>query len=101
MNEESEQSVDGEIFPFADVEASVANRQLQLENPIDEVPPEQRENLEMMRREAVARGASEHAEWIYFCSPEWTWRELCGREGWLLFDRERLTQHAFSMTVMN
>ena len=39
--------------------------------------------------------------WIYFTSPEWTWKELCGREGWLLFDRERQAQHAFRMTVMN
>lgn len=90
-----------EIFPLTDVEASLADRRLQRENRIEAMPAELRDQLEEMRRTAIADGASERAEWIYFSSPDWTWEQLCGREGWLLFDRERRTQHAFHLTVMN
>lgn len=90
-----------EFFPLADVEASLADRRMQMANSIEELSPQQRDQLEEMRRAAIANGASEEAEWVYFSSPDWTWKRHCGREGWLLFDRERLSQHAFHLIVMS
>ncbi len=98
MNDETDRD---EIFPLADVEASLADRRLQRDNRIEAMPSGLRDQLEEIRRAAIADGASERAEWIYFSSPNWTWEQLCGREGWLLFDRGRRTQHAFHLIVMN
>lgn len=41
------------------------------------------------------------AEWVYFRSPDWTWQQLCGREGWMLWDPSTGEQFAFRMTVMS
>jgi hypothetical protein len=45
-------------------------------------------------------GATENAQWIYFSSPAWTWKQECGREGWL-YDPETRMQYGFVMTAMN
>jgi hypothetical protein len=39
--------------------------------------------------------------WVFFCSPPETWRKLCGREGWLVFDYEKLNTKAFIVTSRN
>lgn len=41
------------------------------------------------------------AEWVYFRSPDWTWQQMCGRAGWMLWDPSTGEQFAFRMTVMN
>jgi hypothetical protein len=83
-------------FPIEDVNASIRDRDLQrrLDAP-------QRTTLDTFRRQAIEQGASERAKWIFFHSPEWTWQDLCGIEGWLLYDEETHTQHAFWLTAMN
>ena len=39
--------------------------------------------------------------WIFFQSPPETWRKLCGREGWFVFDYEKLKTKAFIVTIRN
>lgn len=39
--------------------------------------------------------------WIYFRSPQWTWKNLCGRAGWYVIDGQNLKIKAFIKTVMN
>jgi hypothetical protein len=94
---------DGEDFiPIEDVEASIQDSALQRSNRVEDLDGAFRADLEGIRRAAVAdRAAPESARWVYFSSPAWTWQQLCGREGWLLFDETTRTQHAFLMTVMN
>lgn len=93
---------DEDRFPSEDVEASIADTALQQEHADDAATdPRLRESLEHVRARALREGASERAEWIYFCSPAWTWQSECGREGWLLYDPETGAQHAFLMTAMN
>lgn len=95
-------TMDGEDrFPRADVEACITDSGLQQEHADDATDPRMRESLEYLRAQALRDGASEHARWIYFCSPKWTWEQECGREGWLLYEPETGTQHAFLMTAMN
>jgi len=77
------------------------DERLQRSNRFDRLAPEEREHLETMRREAIKAGAPEDVEWIYFSSPEWTWQALCGRAGWLLYDKQTGAQHAFWLVVMN
>lgn len=40
-------------------------------------------------------------QWIYFRSPDWTWRELCGRSGWLAICGKCRIQADFEMTSMS
>lgn len=37
----------------------------------------------------------------YFCSPPWTWQNLCGREGWIFFCPKCQKQLGFELTKMN
>ena len=39
--------------------------------------------------------------WIRFCSPEWTWQHLCGREGPLAICEDCHEQIVFFCEVMN
>ena len=39
--------------------------------------------------------------WVFFRSPPETWRWLCGREGWFVFDYEKLKTKAFIVTIRN
>lgn len=38
---------------------------------------------------------------IYFRSPDWTWKEMCGREGWLVICEDCKKQVYFKTVVMN
>lgn len=40
-------------------------------------------------------------KWIKFCSPAWTWEELCGREGQLALCLDCHLQLEFFCTCMN
>jgi hypothetical protein len=87
-----------EPFP---IEASAADRGLQRWHSLEDLDAEQRAWYDEIRRETITQGASERTRWIYFRSPDWTWGQECGREGWLLYDGEARTQHAFLMTAMS
>ena len=39
--------------------------------------------------------------WVYFSSPPGTWKKMCGREGWYVFDYEKLKSKAFIVTRRN
>jgi hypothetical protein len=39
--------------------------------------------------------------WLYFSSPAWTWRRLCGRAGWLVLCRPCHLQVDFFLERMN
>ncbi len=87
-------------FPTEDVEASRADEALQREGK-DVI-----DGLALLRAqdEAQREGAPlDDLEWVFFRSPAWTWGEaaLCGREGWLLWNRSTKEQLAFLVTVMS
>lgn len=83
------------------MEASAADHGLQREHKFEKLDARGRAHLAYLKAEAMKQGTPERARWIYFRSPDWTWASECGREGWLLYDHETRTQHAFSMTAMN
>ena len=90
------------IFPPEDVEAALSDSRLQAAHSQEQLDPLMKQALDELRDQSIAQGADPEAmDWIYFSSPAWTWEHLCGREGWLLYDRQDGTQHAFWMTVMN
>ncbi|MFM8758572.1 MAG: hypothetical protein ACKODS_03375 [Methylophilaceae bacterium] len=39
--------------------------------------------------------------WVFFRSPPETWRKMCGRQGWFVFDYEKLNTKAFIVTILN
>ena len=41
------------------------------------------------------------AEWVYFRSPDWTWQNLCGRAGWMLWDPSTGEQFCFQLGIMS
>lgn len=89
------------IFPPEDVATSLDDSSLQDEHRVGELDPGLRSRLEKAQQDAVAEGASASTRWIYFSSPPWTWEQLCGREGWLLYAPATKEQLEFVMTVMN
>ena len=84
-----------------DVEASLQDSRLQAAHDLSELDEKLRHQLRARREEVLEEGASESTQWIYFSSPDWTWEQLCGREGWLLYDPKSKHQHGFLMTLMN
>jgi hypothetical protein len=50
--------------------------------------------------QAVMASKSRTSYWG-FASPPETWRKLCGREGWFVFDYEKLKTQAFIVTIRN
>ena len=57
--------------------------------------------LRSVRADYIREGAPESIRWIFFRSPDSTWENLCGREGWLLVDEESRRQFNFLETAMN
>ena len=45
--------------------------------------------------------SSNRLVWIYYTSPDWTWEDLCGREGWLSLCPKCKKQIEFKCSVMN
>ena len=45
--------------------------------------------------------AKENIFWVYFKSPRSTWKNLCGREGYLSICSKHKIQVDFECTVMN
>ena len=88
-------------FPDEHVQASIAARRLQAQHQFSDLPPEMRRAMNAEREHAVVAGASERTEWVYFVSPDETWRMLSGRAGWLLYDPESRTQHSYKGELMN
>ena len=89
---------DGE-FPLADIEVSVNDDKLQKEHEVEDLDDMQRARLD--KAQSGVSGLTQAAKWYYFRSPSWTWQNLCGREGWILYDRKLQKQYAFLITVMN
>ena len=90
------------FYPPEDVRASAENAALQDDAWRNCQPPEG--TFEQMVEDFLA----EHpgtclaaAEWVYFRSPDWTWQNLCGRAGWMLWDPSTGEQFCFRLGVMN
>jgi hypothetical protein len=88
-------------LPREDMIASQEDRALQARHPWQCEHLDQRVYMTGLRDEAIADGASAYTHWIYFRSNDWTWRNECGLEGWLLVDYMSLTQHAFLLRVIS
>lgn len=93
-----------ERFPVEDVQACIEDRELR--NRGHQGGIEDREVLDRwlapIRQQALEAGAPEHAVWVYFSSPRWTWENECGREGWLLVDPDdHSREFHFEMTAMS
>ena len=39
--------------------------------------------------------------WFWFESPDWTWKKLCGRAGWMVISRSDLKLIDFFLEIMN
>jgi len=85
------------IFPKEDVErcrraASIGRR------PVSEDFWEQ---VSESGRCPGCRKPPEQQEWFFFESPAWTWKELCGRAGWMSYCARCDNQVNFILRLMN
>lgn len=88
----------GEIFPWEDVRASQRDPRAQAENDV----PGARNLYGPMARPCPKCGTPpDRLTWIVFSSPWWTWRSLCGREGYLTICEPCRFQVDFFMTVLS
>jgi hypothetical protein len=87
-------------LPLEDIEACVDDEALQREG-IGALDEQMRRGLELLRTETLGNHIDERICWVFFRSPEWSWRQEAGVEGWLLFDHERKEQRAFITTAIS
>jgi len=95
---EDEDSEDEEIFPWDDVEAARRNTRLQRKYTADKG---RKAYLHMARPCPECGTPAEQLAWFYFESPEWTWRNLFGRAGWMVACDPCRRQTDFFMDRMN
>lgn len=100
------------FFPWEDVEAC-RGKGLEKGNSIDGAPAVLGCAADLLPDgppAAGARGAescptcgtlSENLTWIYFVSPPWSWRELCGSAGWITVCDKCHVQVQFFCEAMN
>lgn len=60
-----------------------------------------REDMVWVRDRALAEGAPDTAEWIWFTAPEHAWMAEAGTEGWLLYDRESTRRYGYIQRAMS
>lgn len=89
--------MDDQEFPWEEVEASRNDTRLQAGQSSEDF---RRECGSEVKCPSCLRPASE-LTWIYFSSPPWTWKMLCGREGWLVVCDNCHLQVKFFCTIMN
>lgn len=88
-------------FPRQDVIDSSIDEELQRAHPWQCESIDERNWMTRVRYEAIADGASTNTHWVYFRSPDATWLNECGTEGWLLIDYLDLKQHSYLEQVMS
>ena len=97
------------IFPWEDVLLSEylpdANSHKSSYRPIKPCPLCKKENndLETDRISSSPKPPllTDYLFWVHFKSPSWTWRKLCGREGYLSICSKHKIQVDFLCTVIN
>ena len=89
--------MDGEIFPWDDVDAARNDAELQAGHDADAMRRTSAENVRCPR----CSRPGDQLTWFFFRSPAWTWRSLCGRAGWIAVCDACRHQVTFSCTVMN
>lgn len=81
MSEPETAETDGELFPWADVEAARKNRSLQRKHATAEALACYGSSAKPCPK---CHAPASELGWLYFRSPKWTWMEsLCGRAGWM------------------
>jgi hypothetical protein len=81
------------IFPWPDVEASQTTP---ITDPMLMPTP-----MPAHLGDQTCPCCSAPLTWIFFRSPSWTWRKLCGRAGWLAICERCHLQVDFRLTLMN
>lgn len=99
------------FFPWADVKASAKDETLQRthESRNQSQAPAMLTFAGVSEVELRARARNcpgcdrpeSELTWLYFSSPAWTWRRLCGRAGWLVLCRPCHLQVDFFLERMN
>lgn len=100
------------FFPWGDVEAC-RNKQLEKGFSSEGAPAKIGRKKEPFQEGPADKGArggnpcptcgtpSQDLTWIYFVSPPWSWKELCGRAGWITVCDDCHVQVQFFCDVMN
>jgi len=98
MNEDAEILENDSRFPWEDVEASRNNVQLQAEHPVAKA---KQQCATTARPCPQCQAVADKLNWFYFESPPETWKDLCGRAGWMTVCDRCHRQVDFFLEVMN
>jgi hypothetical protein len=86
------------IFPWRDVQRARKNSSLQAKHPAEDG----KDRYLPMAKPCPSCGVEPDAlTWIYFSSPGWTWRNLCGTAGWMTICENCHAQVEFFLEVMS
>jgi hypothetical protein len=98
VGEENEFQEDDQSFPWPHVEASRHDQQLQKAHPISKA----KEFYASAAKPCPeCQAAATKLQWFYFQSPEWTWKNECGRAGWMTVCDKCHRQVDFFCDAMN
>jgi len=84
-------------FPWEDVDACADDDNLQQQAASERNGPKTSAADQLSDCPSCGEGLL----WIYFKSPDWTWKDMCGRAGWLAICRKCRIQADFELTRMN
>ena len=87
----------GEIFPWDHVESARNDAELQAKNDSKWARLNYGENVKCPN----CNRSGDQLSWYYFSSPSSTWRNLCGRAGWIVVCEPCHQQVQFFSTFMN
>ena len=79
-------------FRIEDIVSSMRDSKLQLKHDVDEA---------IERYGSKFDYTAENYIWFWFESPEWTWKNLCGRAGWMVLSKSDLELQDFFLELMN
>ena len=97
-DDESFQRMKTEKFPWQHLVASRDDQRLQQRHPVQEGKGKY---LSKARACPKCQTPADQLEWFYFSSPEWTWTNLCGREGWAVVCLKCRVQVGFFCEMMS
>jgi len=94
----SEEEIDDESFPWADVDAARKNSRLQRKHSLEEGTDAHFSSAKACPK---CGAPPDKLSWFYFESPKWTWEKLCGRAGWMTVCDKCHLQVDFFVGIMN
>jgi len=80
------------IFPIEDIVNAMLNADLQSQHNLQDAIKSYGHMVNQMSDDCI---------WFWFESPDWTWKNSCGRAGWMAISKSDLKLVDFFLEIMN